>query len=62
VAVYGFTITEYDPEQPWVVVSTGRDSVELADADDFFDWVRTRWPAPRFVVRLDRPPLTPWSR
>ena len=61
VPVYSFTITEYDPEQPWLVVSTGRESVELAEGEIFYDWALTKWPRPHFRVRLDAPPLSPWS-
>ena len=47
-----FTVTEYDPGQPWVVVATVRDSVELANVAEFPSWARARWPEPRYAVRV----------
>ena len=55
--VYSFTITEYDAEKPWLVLSTGRDSVELVAGEDFYAWALTEWPRPRYRVGLDAPPL-----
>jgi hypothetical protein len=61
VPVYSFTITQYDSEKPWLVLSTGRDSVELPEGEVFHDWALTRWPRPHYRVRLDTPPLTRWA-
>jgi len=47
-----FTVTEYDPDQPWVVVATARDSVELASVVEFLSWAQARWPEPRYAVRV----------
>jgi hypothetical protein len=55
--VWSFTLTEYDRDQPWIVVSTGRDSVELSDGEDFYQWARERWPPPRYAVKLDLQPF-----
>ncbi len=38
--VYSFTLTEYDAAKPWLIVSTGRDSVELGEGESFHDWAR----------------------
>jgi hypothetical protein len=57
VRVFNFTITEYEPRQTWVVVSTGRESVELEDDVDFHTWARERWPPKRYEVTLDREPF-----
>jgi hypothetical protein len=61
VAAYSFTITEYDPSKPWIVVATSRDSIELGDDQHFYNWANERWPRPKFGVKLDTPPLKPWS-
>jgi hypothetical protein len=53
---YRFTLTEYDPECPWIVVSTQHRTIELRDGSDFFAWARDRWPRPRWSVQLD-----PWQ-
>ena len=29
---FAYTVSEYDPAKPWIVISTGRHQVELADA------------------------------
>lgn len=53
---YSFTVTEYDPERPWIVLGTGRHTVELEAGEDFFAWAAKQWPAARFTVQLD-----PWQ-
>ena len=47
-----FTVTEYDPAHPWIVVATVRDSVELPNIGEFVAWARARWPEPRYAVRV----------
>jgi hypothetical protein len=54
---YSFTLTEYEPGKPWMIRATGRQSVELEDGRDFHAWAREQWPADRYRVVLDRPPL-----
>jgi hypothetical protein len=56
VSSYSFTVTEHDPDKPWIVVGTGRHTVELEDGQDFFRWAVARWPSDRFTVQLD-----PWQ-
>ena len=56
---YGFRITEYDPERPWVVRSSQHRTVELPDGVDFYAWARDRWPAPHWTVELDPWQLSP---
>jgi hypothetical protein len=53
VRVYTFSVTEHDPERPWIVLGTGRHSVELEDGAEFFAWAAERWPRERFTVQLD---------
>jgi hypothetical protein len=53
---YGFTITEHDPDRPWIVLAIERRTVKLPDGRDFFAWVHEQWPAPRWSVELD-----PWE-
>jgi hypothetical protein len=53
-----FTLTEYDPDRPWIVRVTGRHVIELPDDEDFAVWAADRWPDQRFRVELD-PKLEP---
>ena len=55
-----FTLTEYDPDRPWVVRATGRHVIELPDDQDFGAWAAERWPDQRFKVELE-PKLEPWN-
>jgi hypothetical protein len=50
---YSFTIIEYDPHRPWVVVAKQRGTVELENDTDFAPWALTTWPEPRYKVELD---------
>jgi hypothetical protein len=60
---YGFTITEHDPDRPWMVLSSEHRTIKLPDGLEFFAWARERWPAPRWAVELDRWQLAPsWAR
>jgi hypothetical protein len=54
VRAFSFTVTEYDPQRPWIVTSVEQRSVE--DDAEFFAWARERWPAERFTVQID-----PWQ-
>ena len=56
---YSFTLTEYERGKPWLIRATGRQSVQLPDDQDFYTWALEQWPADRYRVALDRPPLTP---
>jgi hypothetical protein len=48
---YGFTITEHDPDRPWMVLSGEHRTIKLPDGMDFFTWAREQWPAPRWSVQ-----------
>jgi hypothetical protein len=50
---YGFTITEHDPELPWIVVASQHRAVTLEDGASFFKWAGENWPRPRWTVELD---------
>jgi hypothetical protein len=52
---YTFTLTEHDPERPWIVVGQQR-AVVLEDGTHFFVWAAEQWPEPRWTVQLD-----PWQ-
>ena len=56
---YGFTITEHDPERPWMVLSSEHRTIKLPDGMDFFTWAREQWPAPRWSVQVDPWELSP---
>ena len=53
---FSFTVTEHDPDRPWIVTGVERRTVELEDDVDFFAWAAQRWPAERFTVQLG-----PWE-
>jgi hypothetical protein len=54
---YAYTVTEYNVDEPWLIASTSRDSVELDDGEDFYTWARERWPSRRYGVKLDLVPF-----
>jgi hypothetical protein len=56
VSKLGFTLTEHNPDKPWIVVGRQHCTVELDEGQNFFEWARDRWPAPRRTVELD-----PWA-
>jgi hypothetical protein len=47
------TVTEHDPEQPWLVFGRYRHTVRLEDDENFFTWAHQQWPEPRWSVELD---------
>ena len=53
---YGFTITEHDPDRPWMVLSSEHRTIKLPDGLDFFAWAHEQWREPRWSVELD-----PWQ-
>ena len=54
---WNFSVTEYDPTKPWLIVSVRRGmTVELDDEIPFTDWAHDEWPSPRYSVELD-----PWD-
>jgi len=56
VQAYSFTLTQRDPDRPWIVVSRKHQTVELDDSIGFFEWARSQSPEPRSSVELD-----PWQ-
>jgi hypothetical protein len=50
---WSYTVTEHDPEQPWLVLGRGRHTVTLDNDENFFVWAQERWPEPRWSVELD---------
>jgi hypothetical protein len=59
---YTYTITERDPERPWLVRSISHGTVTLEEDASFFAWAAEHWPAPRWSVELDPHQLAPWLR
>jgi len=53
---YRYNVTEYDPERPWIVLSSSRGQVALADHDSFYEWAQEHWPG----APLERP-VDPWQ-
>lgn len=52
-ATIHYLVTEHDPARPWVVIATGRHTVEI-DPAAFWAWALKRWPEPRYGVRIER--------
>jgi hypothetical protein len=60
--VYRYSVTEYDPKKPWVVLGTSPGlTVDLPDPRSFPTWAAGQWPAPRYEARLEPEPLRPWE-
>lgn len=60
---YHYTVAEYDPQRPWLLVGEIRHlTVELDDEHSFTSWAERTWPAPRFKAELDAGQLGPWQR
>jgi hypothetical protein len=56
---YGFTVTEHDPDRPWVVLGSEHHTVTLDDGLEFFKWSSQSWPRSRWTVELDPWQLSP---
>jgi hypothetical protein len=50
---WSYTVTEHDPEQPWLVIGREPHAVTLDADENFFVWAHERWPEPRWSVELD---------
>ena len=58
---YRYTLAEYDPDKPWLVLGPLRHmTVELDDDVDFLAWAAKAWPRPRYQAVLV-PDLPPWQ-
>lgn len=53
---YGYTITEHDPDRPWIVRDQRHEIVQLDDGVEFVQWSQSPYPRDRFTIQLD-----PWS-
>jgi hypothetical protein len=53
---YGYTLSEHDPDRPWIVRSIEHRTVTLDDGVSFQEWARQNYPAPRWSVEPD-----PWQ-
>ncbi len=56
---YTFTLTEHDPQRPWIVVGQEQRIVWLDDRARFGEWAAEQWPAPRWTAELDPWQLSP---
>jgi hypothetical protein len=54
---YGYSVTEDDPDRPWIVHGTEHYKIMLDDGVNFFAWAQERSPAPRWSCRT-RPVAT----
>lgn len=52
---HSFTLTRYDPEHPWIVLSTDRLTVDLPDDQAFTTWAADRFGGKVYVAR--QPPF-----
>jgi hypothetical protein len=52
-SLFHYVLVEYDPEQPWIVISRERRTAELDESEDFQEWARRAWPEPQWRVELD---------
>jgi hypothetical protein len=53
---YGFTVTEHDPDRPWIIRGSEHQTMQLPDGLSFYKWAAQRYPHERFTVELD-----PWA-
>lgn len=53
---YGYTVSEHNPNRPWLVTDQRHETVELEDSTSFTEWAGSRYPRDRYTVELD-----PWS-
>jgi hypothetical protein len=57
-----YTLAEYDPDRPWVLVGEIRHlMVELDDNDTFSTWAARAWPPPRYKAETSPDELGPWQ-
>ncbi len=54
VRTWTYTLTEHEPDKPWLIISGRRGmAVELDDRADFFEWSSEHWATDRYSVELD---------
>jgi len=54
VRTYSYTLTEHNPDKPWLIVRVRTQmKVELEEGRNFFEWAREHWPANLYTVELD---------
>jgi hypothetical protein len=53
---YGYTVTEHDPERPWIVRDQHHETVKLDHGMSFFEWAASQYPREHYTVELD-----PWE-
>ena len=56
---FSFTVTEHDPDRPWIVRGSEHRTVKLDDSSSFFQWAAAHYPRDRFTVELDPWQLSP---
>lgn len=51
--VFTYSVTEHDPERPWIMLGTRTGlSLEASNAHEFYEKVGVLWPRDRFDVEL----------
>jgi hypothetical protein len=53
---WSYTLTERNPDWPWLVIGSEYRTITLADDQNFSDWAPEHWPEPRRSVQLG-----PWQ-
>ena len=53
---YGYTVTEHDPDRPWIVRDQRHETVKLDYGMSFFERAAGQYPREHFTVELD-----PWE-
>jgi hypothetical protein len=56
---YGYTITEHDPDHPWIVRDQRHETVKLDHGINFFAWAAGQYPREHFTIELDPWELSP---
>jgi hypothetical protein len=51
--LFHFSVTEFDPAKPWMIVSTRTGlSLEASSAEEFRERAQQEWPAERYTIEL----------
>ena len=53
-STHRYELVEYDPDRPWVVLTSSRHTVDLPDDQDFDRWAGQHFPGDRFRVLPER--------
>jgi hypothetical protein len=60
VPAFSYSLTTYDPDRPWIVLSREHRVIELPEGADFVVWARETYPGDATMVELDPQTQQPW--